>query len=93
MAGEQFAPGSLYGSYTLTLTFDHQLSDGRTAALFLNDLKQRLLGYEGAVQESGSELACSHCGRTTAQLAWSNHFLLRSAQPEGYLCTLCAAGF
>jgi 2-oxoglutarate dehydrogenase E2 component (dihydrolipoamide succinyltransferase) len=32
-----------FGHYTFTLTFDHQLSDGRTAALFLNELKKCLL--------------------------------------------------
>jgi pyruvate/2-oxoglutarate dehydrogenase complex dihydrolipoamide acyltransferase (E2) component len=92
IGGEQFLPGSEYGSYTLTLAFDHQLCDGRTAALFLNDLKGRLLSYEGA---SGGkpELACAECGRTASQLAVLNRFLLRSAFPEGYLCTLCAAGY
>ena len=36
VGGEQFAPNSKYGTYTLILTFDHQLCNGRTAALFLN---------------------------------------------------------
>jgi pyruvate/2-oxoglutarate dehydrogenase complex dihydrolipoamide acyltransferase (E2) component len=49
VSGEQFAPGAAYGFYTLTLAFDHQLSDGRTAARFLNDLKKRLQHYEDAV--------------------------------------------
>jgi pyruvate dehydrogenase E2 component (dihydrolipoamide acetyltransferase) len=48
VSSEQFAPDSAYGFYTLTLTFDHQLSDGRTAANFLNDLKKRLQSYEDA---------------------------------------------
>ena len=48
ISGEQFAPESVYGFYTMTLTFDHQLSDGRTAARFLNDLKKRLQTYESA---------------------------------------------
>jgi pyruvate/2-oxoglutarate dehydrogenase complex dihydrolipoamide acyltransferase (E2) component len=48
VSGEQFAPGSEYGFYTMNLTFDHQLSDGRTAARFLNDLKKRLQVYEEA---------------------------------------------
>jgi pyruvate/2-oxoglutarate dehydrogenase complex dihydrolipoamide acyltransferase (E2) component len=49
VGGEQFAPGAEWGSYSLTLAFDHQLSDGRTAALFLNALKKRLQHYEDAV--------------------------------------------
>jgi pyruvate/2-oxoglutarate dehydrogenase complex dihydrolipoamide acyltransferase (E2) component len=89
VGGEQFPPGSTYGFYTLTLTFDHQLSDGRTAALFLNDLKSRLQGYE----ETSKENFCSQCGRTAGQLAERASSLLLSASPEGYICTLCAAGY
>jgi pyruvate/2-oxoglutarate dehydrogenase complex dihydrolipoamide acyltransferase (E2) component len=93
VGGEQFAPGSLYGSYTLTLTFDHQLSDGRTAALFLGDLKDRLRSYETATGTVQAEMSCLLCGRTEAQLAGAQEHLLRSVAPEGYLCTLCAAGY
>jgi pyruvate/2-oxoglutarate dehydrogenase complex dihydrolipoamide acyltransferase (E2) component len=93
IGGEQFAPGSLYGSYILTLTFDHQLSDGRTAALFLGDLKSRLQSYEDTAQAERQEMRCSQCGRTETQLAESREYLLRSVAPEGYLCTLCAAGY
>lgn len=45
---ELFAPGAVYGTYTMTLAFDHQLADGRTAGRFLNDLKKRLQTYEAA---------------------------------------------
>jgi pyruvate/2-oxoglutarate dehydrogenase complex dihydrolipoamide acyltransferase (E2) component len=93
IGGEQFLPGSEYGFYTLTLSFDHQLCDGRTAALYLNDLKGRLQGYEAALESAREEIACSECGRTTSELAALNRYLLRSASPQGYLCTLCAAGY
>lgn len=49
IASEQRAPDSTYGFYTMTLTFDHQLSDGRIAGRFLNDLKKRLQTYESAL--------------------------------------------
>jgi pyruvate/2-oxoglutarate dehydrogenase complex dihydrolipoamide acyltransferase (E2) component len=93
VGAEQFVPDGSYGAYTLTLTFDHQLTNGRTAALFLSDLKERLRGYEDTGQEASATIACSRCGRTGAELTSSNHYLLRSAVPEGYLCTLCASGY
>jgi pyruvate/2-oxoglutarate dehydrogenase complex dihydrolipoamide acyltransferase (E2) component len=92
IGAEQFLPGSAFGSYNLTLAFDHQLSDGRTAASFLNDLKQRLHSYESTLHELHQEMVCTQCGRTAGQLAELNENLLLSAVPKGNLCTLCAAG-
>jgi pyruvate dehydrogenase E2 component (dihydrolipoamide acetyltransferase) len=34
------------GAYPLLLAFDHRVTDGMTATLFLNDLKQRLYSHE-----------------------------------------------
>ena len=93
IGGEQFAPGSEYGFYTLTLTFDHQLSDGRTAALFLNDLKFRLSPYEETAEMARPELVCTRCFRSVEELRTLNEHLLRSAESGGYLCTLCAIGW
>jgi pyruvate/2-oxoglutarate dehydrogenase complex dihydrolipoamide acyltransferase (E2) component len=92
VGAEQFLPGSAFGSYNLTLAFDHQLSDGRTAASFLNDLKQRLHSYESTLHELRGEMVCTQCGRTAGQLAELNENLLLSAVPKGHLCTLCVAG-
>jgi pyruvate/2-oxoglutarate dehydrogenase complex dihydrolipoamide acyltransferase (E2) component len=92
IGAEQFLPGTAFGSFNLTLAFDHQLSDGRTAASFLNDLKQRLHSYESTLHESRQEMVCTQCGRTVGQLTELNENLLLSAVPRGYLCTLCAAG-
>jgi pyruvate/2-oxoglutarate dehydrogenase complex dihydrolipoamide acyltransferase (E2) component len=86
---EQFLPDVAYGFYTLTLAFDHQLSDGRTAAFFLNDLKSRLQSYESTLWDVRHELACSQCGRTAEQLDKMNQNLLLSALPRGYICTIC----
>ncbi|MGA2571034.1 MAG: 2-oxo acid dehydrogenase subunit E2 [Terracidiphilus sp.] len=93
VSGEQFAPDSTAGFYTLTLTFDHQLSNGRTAALFLGELKSRLASYESTAEQAGPELICSRCFRTARELSAMNQRLLRSAEPEGYLCTVCASGW
>jgi pyruvate/2-oxoglutarate dehydrogenase complex dihydrolipoamide acyltransferase (E2) component len=91
VGGEQFVPESPYGFYSLTLTFDHQLSNGRTAALFLNDLKDRLQSYEQAVGQANAPLVCSSCYRTAAELRKVHHRILLSA--DGYLCTICAQGW
>lgn len=93
IGGEQFAPASTYGFYTLTLTFDHQLSDGRTAALFLGELKSRLQNYESAAGETEAQLVCSRCFRTASELSAMNQHLLRSAGEGSYLCTVCASGW
>lgn len=93
VGAEQFLPDSTHGSFNLILAFDHQLSDGRTAALFLNDLKSRLLSYESTPDEPGQDLSCAQCGRTAQQLTEANEHLLLSALPKGYLCTYCTAGW
>jgi len=93
VGGEQFAPGSDYGSFSLTLTFDHQLSDGRTAALFLNDLKFRLGRYEGVAEGAPRDMNCSRCFRTAQELRELNEHLLRSSESESYVCSLCASGY
>jgi pyruvate/2-oxoglutarate dehydrogenase complex dihydrolipoamide acyltransferase (E2) component len=93
VGGEQFLPGSRDGCYTLTLAFDHQLSEGRTAALFLNDLKDRLTHYEQAMSEiTVDEPVCARCGRTSAELPDAKSFMVPSVVPRGYLCNLCVAG-
>lgn len=93
IGGEQFAPGSGSGFFTLTLTFDHQLSDGRTAALFLNDLKFRLLCYDRMDEPMYSDFICSHCSRSLSELRSVNEHLLQSAEPGSYLCTICVPGW
>ena len=94
VGGEQFLPGSKDGCYTLSLAFDHQLSEGRTAALFLNDLKDRLMHYEasmsGVLKEDPS---CARCGRKVSELPDAKSFMVQSVVPPGHLCNLCVAGF
>ncbi len=95
LGSEQFVPGSKEGFYTLTLGFDHQLSEGRTAALFLNDLKDRLLSYEKAVVKNISDIEvilCARCGRASTDLPDERSFMVQSVFPPGYLCNLCMMG-
>jgi pyruvate/2-oxoglutarate dehydrogenase complex dihydrolipoamide acyltransferase (E2) component len=97
IGSEVFLPGASSGLYHLTLVFDHQLSDGRTAALFLNELRLRLESYESALGPDASDkpanLSCTRCMRTTKQLADLGGCLLQLATPHDYICSLCVLGY
>jgi amino acid adenylation domain-containing protein len=45
------------GLFNLVLVFDHQLSEGRSAARFLNDLRQHIGGTGSAIEKQGSRTA------------------------------------
>jgi pyruvate/2-oxoglutarate dehydrogenase complex dihydrolipoamide acyltransferase (E2) component len=103
VGGEMIPSGRDDGMYHLILAFDHQLADGRQAARFLNDLRQRLHGYEAALvpprAASGSnaeEPHCSECLMPVRELRGMGAFLLQKLNPDGSLgrvCSICAAGF
>src|SRR6185436_17373995 len=62
------APGA-DGFFNLILAFDHQLAEGRLAAKFLKDLRDRINSYGPAQVHDAHEniLACAYCGRTAAE--------------------------
>jgi pyruvate/2-oxoglutarate dehydrogenase complex dihydrolipoamide acyltransferase (E2) component len=100
VAAEQISPASEWGTFHLVLTFDHRLSEGKTAAQFLNALRTRLTAHEAALTAVSSkggaideELCCGRCMRTAGQLTRLNAYLVRSAVPADYLCSLCLRGF
>lgn len=97
VGAEQFLPGQALGVFTLTLAFDHAVAEGRTAALFLGDLKDHIGGYEQTVSEETwvADSHCSRCLRTAAQLRelHEGHVLVRSEVPKGMICSLCLAGY
>jgi pyruvate/2-oxoglutarate dehydrogenase complex dihydrolipoamide acyltransferase (E2) component len=88
------------GADSFTLSFDHQIAEGRTAANFLRDLIARLSSFERDVAGEGqgaadrSEPCCVGCQKDAAELRAANVFLLRyeSAKP-GFICSLCLTGF
>ncbi len=97
VGAEVFAPGQRQGWFHLTLTFDHQLSNGREASRFLVDLSRRLDGYEkawGAILRE--EAYCSHCERTLSALQEIKAHLVAEVRPDGTtgrVCSLCLRGF
>ena len=85
------------GADFLTLSFDHQVANGRIAAQFLRDLADRLLVHQlssAADVNAEQKLYCAQCNRDTADLGGRNAVLLRCEWPKaGYICSLCLMGY
>jgi 2-oxoglutarate dehydrogenase E2 component (dihydrolipoamide succinyltransferase) len=101
IGGEFFVPGTVSGLFHLVLSFDHQVSEGRQAAQFLSELRQRLQHYEEALRNSGrnheltEEPHCFRCLRPAGELQEWGHFLLLSVKPDGtpkHVCSICLQG-
>jgi pyruvate/2-oxoglutarate dehydrogenase complex dihydrolipoamide acyltransferase (E2) component len=97
--------GSAEGFFMLMLSFDHQLTEGRPAAQFLQELARRLQAYEAVMQTRSSEPDEPHCARCLTSLSrlrlldhgqGGAHFLVQTIQPDGtraYCCSLCMQGW
>jgi pyruvate/2-oxoglutarate dehydrogenase complex dihydrolipoamide acyltransferase (E2) component len=97
--------GPAEGFFTLILAFDHQLTEGRQAAQFLQELARRLQAYEAVMQAQSSESREPHCARCLTSLSRLRrldqeqrgaHFLVQTIQPDGsraYCCSLCMQGW
>jgi pyruvate/2-oxoglutarate dehydrogenase complex dihydrolipoamide acyltransferase (E2) component len=99
VGAERILPPHEVGDYNLILAFDHRLSDGRTAARFLNALRERLSAHEAALRPAQAtsgvgrnDLCCSRCLRTANELERLAGSLVRGAVHGEYLCTLCLSG-
>lgn len=81
----------------LTLSFDHQLAEGRKAAQFVRELATRLEAHAALepapVQEAPKtgEPYCALCQRDKAALKAIRGILVRSEIPAGYVCSVCLA--
>jgi pyruvate/2-oxoglutarate dehydrogenase complex dihydrolipoamide acyltransferase (E2) component len=102
VGGERFLPGGRWGTYQLLLAFDHQVSEGRLVAQFLNDLSNRLQSHEEALRQaqapdrSGPGPCCARCLRPVDELKELGAHLLTTVNPdksESFLCTNCLLGF
>jgi len=101
VGSEFFPPGSKQGLFSLILSFDHQVSEGRQAAQFLGELRDRLKHYEKALEsvrgvpDAFEEPYCSRCLRPAGELQEWDHFLLASLKPDGTtmnICSICLQG-
>ncbi len=97
----EFAIGNGQQAFHLILSFDHRLVEGRAAALFLSQLKDRVVAFEQTLfQATASERACveaccARCGLTVTQATHRNHFLVSVAGAENtsaLICTNCLQG-
>jgi pyruvate/2-oxoglutarate dehydrogenase complex dihydrolipoamide acyltransferase (E2) component len=90
------------GSFNLVLAFDHQLSEGRAAARFLGDLRDRLTAHEASASDpagptsAAEEARCSRCQAPYSTLAAGGHALVQTVRGDGssrLLCVLCLEGW
>jgi pyruvate/2-oxoglutarate dehydrogenase complex dihydrolipoamide acyltransferase (E2) component len=99
VAAEYFPADSKAGFFNLILSFDHQLTEGRVAAIFLRELRERINSYEQALRSSGktpaAKLACSRCLRSASELIRRKTPLLEEVRDDGektYICRDCLMG-
>lgn len=84
----------------LTLAFDHQLSEGKKAGEFLQELCERLeihasvgAGSTEIWTPSNAVRYCALCQRDSKTLRDMKVVLLKSEVPPGFVCSLCVAGW
>ena len=84
----------------LTLAFDHQVAEGRRAAEFSRELCQRLevhatVAAPSLAVEAPSQARqyCALCQRDSKTLQNMKVVLLKSEVPQGFVCSLCVAGW
>lgn len=82
-------------TFNLVLAFDHQLAEGRTAAGFLRDLRERLIAHQASLQRTpqAPEPRCALCLRPAGELEGDRQFLVRTVPRQGgieeLICTIC----
>jgi pyruvate dehydrogenase E2 component (dihydrolipoamide acetyltransferase) len=79
----------------LSLTFDHRVTEGKLAARFLKELKERLESYRPADGSAYAGIACFKCYKTLKE-DLGGAGLVRCVTPEGkdgYICQACIKGF
>ncbi|MBN1186770.1 MAG: 2-oxo acid dehydrogenase subunit E2 [Bacteroidales bacterium] len=86
--------------FTLSLTFDHRVTEGKYAAVFLKELKSRIESYSNEIRktelEQKSERECFKCHRRVSKSMNENiHFLkvIDQNSNEKILCNYCLEGF
>ena len=80
---------------TLSLTFDHRMTEGRQAARFLQELKERLESYRPKLAKLRQDISCFRCYKTLKEDLSTVGFA-RCITPEGkdgYVCQSCLKGF
>jgi pyruvate/2-oxoglutarate dehydrogenase complex dihydrolipoamide acyltransferase (E2) component len=99
VGGEFIPPGGNVGMFNLILAFDHQITEGRTAAQFLGELKERLEAYEAslvaATKPAAEEPYCYKCFTPFSGLV-DAHLVSVVSDASGatkLICTVCLEGW
>ncbi len=101
IGGEYFPPGCPTGMFNLILSFDHQMSEGLSAARFLSEITARLSAYESAFRSGKkpekSEYICDYCHRTLREIREMNAYLVpwfrSESEKPSKICSICLAGY
>ncbi len=79
----------------LSLSFDHRVTEGKLAARFLKELKERLESYRPPDGAYHRDIACFKCHKTLREDLGGAGFV-HCVTPEGkdgYICQTCLKGF
>jgi len=82
--------------FMLSCAFDHRITSGKVVADFLGELSLRLVGHAksmGRDKPAAAELCCSRCLQPANVLRGLGAILVVTAEPPGYLCTICLGGW
>jgi len=77
----------------LSLTFDHRVTEGKAASIFLKELKQRIESY--AINKQQIEIKCFKCFKNIKEDFNNVGFLktIIATGEEKYICQTCFNGF
>jgi hypothetical protein len=81
---------------TLSVTFDHRVTEGKLVAQFLNELKQRLESYQSKNHPLlNQNISCFKCYKTLKEDLGGTGFVkcITPEGKEGYICQSCLKGF
>ncbi|MDB4805597.1 2-oxo acid dehydrogenase subunit E2 [Akkermansiaceae bacterium] len=79
----------------LDLSFDHRVSNGREATLFLKELERRLTARDTKLPSSGKlkVVECSKCFKKSDEDSDEYFVPIINQKGEGYLCSVCLTGW
>jgi pyruvate dehydrogenase E2 component (dihydrolipoamide acetyltransferase) len=80
---------------TLSLSFDHRVTEGKLAARFLHELKGRLESYRPADYAPHKDVSCFKCYKTLREDLGGAGFVrcITPAGKDGFICQTCLKGF
>lgn len=83
------------GQQTLSLTFDHRVTEGKLASGFLKELKDNIESYAGNTDEIiRTDIYCYKCMKTIAEDISGLGFVacITNKGKDGYICSSCWSG-